>query len=193
MDNRGPLLHPGTGPTAAEFRAVLTRESVRQIRILQIALTAAPIVFFGGAVALSFLQTAARPLDPDMLPTLSLVNGGLALLSYAGAFLFSSLHFSPARVRSFIFSADAGSRAGRCLILIRNAVILRLAMLEGAAFFGVAVCLIAVTSGNTAGTPEYWLNAAPVLILLLTSAATFPTEERLVGVFEQWIQSVPAT
>jgi hypothetical protein len=59
--------------------------------------------------------------------------------------------------------------------------------------FGVAVCLIVVTSGLAELSPDYWLNALPVLILVAVSALTFPTEERLILLFEQRIASVPAT
>jgi len=179
--------------TTEEFRTVLTPQTVRQIQILQLALTAAPVVFFGGAIALSLMQVSGKPVGTDTVPVLSALNGFLALLSYAGAYLLPAAHFSPKRVRAFVFAAEGPSQADRSLILIRNAAIIRLAILEGSALFGVAVCLVAVTSGALESSPEYWLNALPVLVLLIASQLTFPTEERLARMFEQRIASVPGS
>ncbi len=176
-----------SGITAAEFRTALTPLAIRQMQILQVAMVLAPLIFLVGTLALSLLQKETRHVSAEIVPTMTIVNVVLVALSYAGAYLLPAIHYKPARIQSFILGGDAVSRPDRCLILIRNAFILRFAMLEGAALFGVAVCLIAATTGTSDTVPEYWLNAFPLLMLILYSAVTFPTEDRILVVFEQYI------
>jgi hypothetical protein len=79
------------------------------------------------------------------------------------------------------------SPAGRCFVLIQQATMLRLALLEGAALFGLVVCVIGVLGGVLHRYPLYWVNSVSALIMLGTVVATFPTRERLEQVFRDYI------
>ena len=62
---------------------------------------------------------------------------------------------------------------------LRGAAILRLAMLEGCALFGVVICLLGVVLEAATQHPWIWANAASAALFLIFAVLTFPTAERL--------------
>jgi hypothetical protein len=78
----------------------------------------------------------------------------------------------------------AGSDGGRVefepfLLIYQRAALVRLALLEGAALFGLVVCFLVAGSGQLRTDPLLALNALSALYLLLVAGASFPTEDRL--------------
>jgi hypothetical protein len=63
--------------------------------------------------------------------------------------------------------------------LVRRVTIIRLALLEGAAFFGLAVVLIAKMTGVVAAAPVYWLNALSAVIFIGFVMFTLPTRDTI--------------
>lgn len=70
-----------------------------------------------------------------------------------------------------------------CLAMIRQAVIIRLALFEGPAFFGIVVFLLGGIEGIAMDAPLLWLNLVTPLIMLVLVAATFPSRQRLEDLF----------
>ena len=65
------------------------------------------------------------------------------------------------------------------LALVSMASIIRLAMMEAPALFGIVICLLAVFGEGLDDQPVYWLNLASVVLFLFYLAASFPTRERV--------------
>jgi hypothetical protein len=72
---------------------------------------------------------------------------------------------------------------------LRTAIIVRIALLEGAAMLGNMICLIAAMNGILSFEPLYWCNAASTVALLVIGATTMPTRERVLGWFEERFQA----
>jgi hypothetical protein len=157
-----------------ELRQAVDEATVRALRIMQVAMGVGVLVFSGFVLArgASGGGTTAGPPEPvGLVQGLSLANLLVALTVYAAAGPLFRVRIRAARLRS---SAQDVAEA------LRGAWILRLALTEGSALFGAAVCYLAVGNGVLPGVPVYWANLLPVAAFLAFSAATFPTRERLV-------------
>lgn len=158
-----------------EIREALDESTVRGMQIMQLALTVGVVLFTAFTVGRSIFSpqsavSGTGPPDAGLLRTLSTAN--VALL--VGAVVFGHLLFR-ARISSGATDVAAAVAA------LRAAILLRLALLEGAALFGVAICFLATTSGPPAD-PAIWLNLVSPAAFVLFSAATFPTRERLASI-----------
>lgn len=158
------------------FRAALGDADLKALQAIQAALMTG-VLLFGLVVVLLAIRPqsigAALPTPAATLTLLSLVHGVMALGAWAAAFLLHG-----ALLRSA--SAGAGAPAGaESLAALRKATLVRLALLEGPALFGLVICLLAALGGTLRETPVYWLNAASALAFLAFAALSFPTRERV--------------
>ncbi len=175
--------------TAGGFQEALTPSIIRQMRVIQLALTAAPLIYLVVVLALD-VTLVPGPADDAMAGTLailSVVHCVLAIAGYAGSIaMFNSL-FSEQRIRRSVPEGPVSPEllVTLALTLIRAGMLVRLAFFEGIAFLGLSVCVIGVSTGVIDAHPEFWLNGTTTLILLLFSAMTFPTRERVVQLFDE--------
>jgi hypothetical protein len=65
------------------------------------------------------------------------------------------------------------------LICVRTASIIRLAIMESAAFFGLVVCFIAVSDSIMRENPFYWINAISAVFLIGFILLTIPNPDRI--------------
>lgn len=161
--------------TAHEIRQALDEPTVRGIQVLQLGLTVGVVLFaavtYARAELLAHPATDAAPPDESYLRLLSVANAALLLGAFvAGSFLF--------RMRT---APKPGDTAAARIEALRAATILRLALFEGAALFGVAVCFLATQAGPPA-YPTVWLNLLSPAAFVAFSVATFPNRERLTAV-----------
>jgi F0F1-type ATP synthase membrane subunit c/vacuolar-type H+-ATPase subunit K len=173
--------------TRMSFESALTPESLQVTRLIQLALVIGVLIYAlcVGLIYLQNLDLRANPYEVDTVSTLTILH--LAFLFGAlGASRFLSMRiFSPGALSRRSSEVDPGVLAAMCVTQQRNAIIVRLAALEGAALFGLAVCTIAVMNGTLQASPHYWINMASTVVLLLYGVGTFPTKERLVSWFER--------
>ncbi|NLW83867.1 MAG: hypothetical protein GXY41_05615 [Phycisphaerae bacterium] len=64
-----------------------------------------------------------------------------------------------------------------------TATVIRLACFEGAAIFGLVLCLVGIQSGELARMPVYWVNLFSPVVFVLLVLATFPTRWRVETLF----------
>lgn len=153
------------------------RPSASELRALQVVQTAlmGGVIIFGLVVVLLAMRppaAGAAAIPQRVLVLLSAVHAVIALGIWALAPIVQGLLL--ARLR-----AQAGPNAALIAGALRSALILRLALLEGPALFGLVICLLAATSGALRATPLYWLNALSALAFLAYGVLRFPTMERL--------------
>jgi hypothetical protein len=67
------------------------------------------------------------------------------------------------------------------------------ALLEGAAFFGLSVLMVAATHGILLSVPWLWINLVPVAVLLILIAYTFPTGNTMKRIFESSVLQTSTT
>ncbi len=182
----------------SDFKQALAQGEVRILRIIFSGL-AAGVLFFAFLVFLIYRQRVSADYDPasiQFLNILSIVNIIMTVAAIVIGKLLADRQFSEGNLARAIekdYKNKAGvslnlSPAQRCLAIIRAAFILRIAMMEGAAYFGLAIALVVITSGMEAVEPAYLLNAATALPVLRYILINFPSAEKLEEVFKTRIQ-----
>ncbi len=182
--------------TVQEFQAALTPEAVRMFQIVQGAVGMGVAVFLLIVIGMYVNGSAAAEAAPadnpeGLMQAMTLVHFALlAVLLVLSAMLFNA-QFSDARLRSGVNLTlnDAKGRpltdnGSRCLALMRTAMILRLAMLEGPALFGLVICLLGAMNGFLHTHPLYWVNAASALYFIGYVVQTFPNRQRMEEIFQ---------
>ena len=69
---------------------------------------------------------------------------------------------------------------------IRSAMLVRLAVFEGAALLAATGLLLASMDGFLVGNPNLWINLVPIGYFTLHIFANWPTESRLVSIYEYY-------
>jgi len=145
---------------------------LRALQVVQTALMGGVFLFGLVVVLLAMRPPAANaePIAPRVLILLSATHAVIALIAWSLAPLLQGLLVARLGAR---LSSAAGVGT------LRGALIVRLAVLEGPALFGLVICLIAATGGALRATPLYWLNALSAVAFLGYGVLSFPTAERL--------------
>jgi hypothetical protein len=160
-----------------ELEQAITPRAMLQARVLQIAMTLGPLAFFFAASFLSTQPSRGGGISDDGLDVLSMLNAGLLFAALgASTFLVSRLR------EAGLENAADGARA---LAVLRRAALVRMALLETSAMFGIFVLLRAGLAGRLETRPGLWWNVAPLVALVVTALATFPSRGRFVAQFEE--------
>lgn len=185
---------------SAEFEIALTPESIRTSQLIYSALMLGVMAFVTAVLlTYNYRDTSQEIHDAtDLVNLLSIAHIVMALGAYGAAKFLYDTQFKPEHLASALRRElrdawgknIAVSPAEKCVALIRTASIIRLALLEGAAFFGLMTCMVGVTSGVMSSHPEYWLNLVTTAIMTYFTYATFPTRERLLQIFEEKIKGM---
>lgn len=181
-----------------QFRAALLQEDIRGMRILQGAL-AIGLVLFGCATLFIASRRTLVPI-PTPAETASIVQFSIfhAVLFVVGWLLSDVLFraaFRPEKLPALQRLAAGRGEHGalvrdalqESVLAIRAAHILRLALREGPALFGVAICYMAVVNGVLDAHPIVGLNACSAAAAVAYLVTTPPSEERLVAIFRRHI------
>jgi hypothetical protein len=181
--------------TITEFRTALTPERVRVGMIIQATLAGGALLFFFAVLAIGSLRRPgdSREIDLDMLTTMTMVCIIFFLADAAIGYFLYHAQFKPDRLEK-AYSSDLldkdgntipASPADKAVSIIRTSMLIRTALLEGAAFFGLATLMVGAQQGAFSTVPWIWINALPLLVLLLWVMMTFPTSNRLERIFEE--------
>ena len=155
----------------------ITDIHLRQLQTIHVFL-ALGVIVFAGVVGFMLLQAAGEA----TLPEEGRVRGARVLLRTLA--LMAAMAYPLAGV---IFRRTLRWRRGTApaWATVQNAYVVRLALYEAVAFFGLVIGLLTSTSGVLAHHPVFWLAAAPTLLLLFLIVATFPTRDRLDALREE--------
>ncbi len=168
--------------TRMHLEKALTPEYLRILAVIRIALMLG-VTFF--LLVVCFIYSIRTPdsiynPDPDILDILSTVHAVFAISSVGAAFFISRHMLRKER----LIGQEPDNLASQALGLYRISSLLLIVPIEGAAFFGIAICLNGVMNGTMALYPIYWLNALTTGLLILIGYATFPTRERVLATME---------
>ena len=181
-----------------DFRAALTVAELRAMQLFQVGV-GGNLVLLGLLAA--FLQLWRSPEGGGRPPNAELVVQVLTAVHVAGAmvavFLSRKLcgwRFSAERLAAAVRKPLRDSRrrpinepAAKCVAIIRSATILRLVVLDTGVSLGLVTCIVAAWFGVLGEHLGYWLNALSGAWLLGYVVATFPTRERVEGIFVEKI------
>lgn len=155
-----------------DLDGLVTPQSVSALRLLTLALTLGALSFLAVILFLHFTGPREPPQgDAGLLVTLSLVHAAMLLASGVGAALLPRLLLARGE--------GAALRPAEAFGRVRAARLVRVVVLEGAALMGLAVCLVAVTSGHMRAQPVLWLNTLSTAVLLVAVLAGLPSREAL--------------
>jgi hypothetical protein len=160
----------------SELEAAVDARVLLQARVLQVAFTLAPLLFFLVVTGIATAPHFGGGLSDDALTVLSMIDAGL---------LFVALGFGFVLLTRLVESAlERAASPAQAIAAVSRISLLRLALLEGSALFGIVVVLLAGTAGRLVTRPALWWNAMPLLVLIVVSLATLPSRERLVRMAE---------
>lgn len=180
MELRGAL-------SRTSFEAALTPAHVTTAQVLQGAMMMGIVAF---AAVVAYLYTQAPPVEPTeaeiaLVRLMTLVHLGLLGVNVGVSLFLARRVFSPEAIGEGVGAFDAQLLAARAVQQQRVALIVRMALLEGSALFGLVICLLATTNGVLGSAPEFWVNLLSPFLVIGFGVATFPTKERLVSWFEE--------
>jgi hypothetical protein len=175
--------------TRSSFENALTPQALMVTRIIQFALANGVLIFMAMVVFLYYQNSGAPPksAEDETMLILTIVHLALfAALATVSSILRGRL-FSPQALGDKAVSEQTNELAERCVLQQRTAIIASLAPLEGAGFFGLAVCAIGAMNGALQAMPYFWVNLVSAVALLVFGVVTFPTKENLTDWFEKAI------
>ena len=177
-----------------EFRKQLKPQQVRVFQIISLALGTGVFLFFlivlGTYWGSSETPGTQESSNLSVIKILTLVHileaGFLYILSF---FLYRFL-VSQQQLKKILKTPPpagvdpATPPEGRCIGIILTGTLIRLAMFEGTALFGLITCLLGATDGTLRQYPVYWLNLFSLVFMILFVLVTFPTRQRLEDIFQ---------
>ncbi len=176
--------------TLEQFRPALTDTAVRTFQVIQGAIGAGIVFFF---VILIVSQSAPVQADGDsveLVKIMTAINAFIAAGVYFASNILFNTMFSEKRLQEAVTKTFYNQQrqpitdpAEKCLAQIRTAVIVRLALWEAPALFGLVICMIGSMNGVIHEHPFYWINLIPSLIHVGLVVMTFPNRERLEEIF----------
>ncbi len=161
-------------PSPAEFSTQFPDEQLRTIQIICGALNLGLILFLGVIFTLSILQ---EPIADSGF------NYDIILIVTAIAVLGSILAY-PLSVTLFNNKLRSSTSAESFQKNLMMAYILRLAVLEGAAFVGLTALLLAVLDSSLFDHLFYWVNLLPLFVMILVTVTNFPTRDYIRQLYE---------
>ena len=164
-----------------EFASKLTPEIVRTFQIIQGTLMGGATMFLLVILMLHMQGSSGGTSETEVLDILSMVHAVFALSAFGASKIVFEKMFSEGAIlnASDPYVAAVGT--------MRGAMLVRMAIMEGAAMFGLVICIIAVTGGLTQTEPVYFLNAASYALFILIGLQTFPTKDSLTAIFRTQI------
>jgi hypothetical protein len=181
MDLRGKL-------SRTAFESALTPAHIMTSQILQGALMMGAVLFLFGVLFMYSQGPLVAPgeTEVDTVRTLTIVHLAFLVVNVGVSIFLAQRLFSPDAMKDMLSGlTDPQMIAQRCAIQQRTAMIVRMALLEGSTFFGLAICMIGSTNGVLATASEYWINLLSLFLLVGFGIATFPTKERLGAWYEE--------
>ncbi len=167
-----------------DIASKISDSSLRLYRIIFIALGTGVILFAVVCLVLYNINSSKPHLNNtngDSFIILLYIMIGICAIQYSLIFLYPQLLYKKLFEQNKILLTDKDKKLDieRAIGLIRSFKIVIIALLEGCAFFGLVVVLLAVMGFNIYSQPLYWIGYLPAIILVLYIIKNLPTKESL--------------
>ncbi len=174
----------------SEFQRALTPQRLLVSKVIAFALFMGVTLFLGIVLFLYTRNEAAETPEDSLLSLLSLAHG-VSFVVFT--FIANSMYRMFVTPKGLNKPAEPpeGISPGeftpelRCQMRIFMGFVLRSAIMEGMAMFGVIICLLGVMEGQIHLQPVYWLNLLSYIFFVMVMLWTFPTKERLERIFQE--------
>lgn len=173
--------------TRASLENAVRPNDLRITSIIQLALVASPLFFL---LVIFLLITRSDGVEGaggenTFLWLLTIVHLAMTVAAFLMGHFLAAFRAAQLRTGFDASGFDAEALAQACVAQHRFMTILRLALMEGAAYFGLVVCLLAVNAGALPADGKYWINLVSTLLLVGYGLFTLPTKERIGDWFEK--------
>ncbi len=159
--------------TKYDIEKKLSNELLRISRIISSAMVVGPTLFLFFIIFLylksdSLAGDEYNALDINIFSTIVLV---IAILNYTAFFIFPIFYLKPKNVLNRLSQIADQSRNKiddpviKLILFDRIYMIIRLAILEGVALFGMVILFQAVSGGQINENPNLWLWIIPIIVL----------------------------
>ncbi len=172
--------------TRTHLEKALTPEQLRITAIIRIALMLGVSFFYLAIYIVYSLRAPDNYSQPDtsLMDILSIAHAAFGIAAAVAAFTLSNFQLRRERLPLQADPQTPDQAAAIAIGLHRISTLFLMAPLEGAAFFGAAICMVCVQNGTMELYPIYWLNAASAIFMVLVGIITFPTRERVLSTLE---------
>lgn len=171
--------------SASDIQNAFTPEFQRIMLIIHLAITAG-VVSFAGIILVIYQTsavTAAGAQNDSTVGLLTKVHLGMAAVLFPLArYLFNMI------IKNKL-DKNLEMDATGFLIRVRTASIIRLVIMESAAFFGLIVCLIAVSDNIMRENPFYWINAVSAVFLIGFVLLNIPNSAHIGRIYRNLLHS----
>ncbi len=155
-------------------------------QLIHVALALGVLMFLGVIVVLAVIGSSDAPGDDATVPQLlSYIHPLLLITALAAGHIARNSMLHPARLTEPNPRIQADGAAQLVVMKIAAADLVRLALLEGCALFGLVILLISHLGGVLSAQPLYWFNAASAVIMVAFVAMRFPNKERYLETVRQ--------
>jgi len=183
-------------PSYDAFRKLLTPRNLKEIQIIYFALGFGVVIF---TIVLIFTYNLITQFVSDTDDTLIFILTLLHLVLLFAVIPLSKVLFTKVLKSESFFkilapyvekqSEDSVDRSTWSLwYRIRLAHIIRLAVFESIAVFGLVICTLATFSGILQAYPLYWINLVSSLLFIVFLMNNFPTVDKLERFFREYVQ-----
>lgn len=169
-------------PSVDDFRTILTRKAIGNIRIIQLAMGSSVVLLSIVVFFLYFSQTDqfVTAADTSFVKVMTFVNLIIAAAMYALSPVISRQKYRELQ--------NVQVDPGYCLQTIRTAMFVHLAMLESSAFLGLMTCFAAAVKGVLQSHAIYWINIAPAFLFLIYLFGNYASRDKLLAEFRDRIR-----
>lgn len=159
-----------------EIEKAVDNDAVKGMQLIFGAFTAGMVIFLLTTLLLYF--TGAGP-DPEKaaLESVAYTLTLVVLFFTVSTIPLSGILFSK------ILKLNNPTNARSIVDNIRSAMLVRIALFEGAALFGITTLFIGITDGYIQNSAALWLNLVPVAYFLLHVVTNFPTKDRVIEIY----------
>lgn len=162
--------------TLEKFEAGLTPEKLTQLQVIYRALAVSVSLF--AALIVMLMQQDVSIYSGSDTPTVLLLTViapvWIGAAYTAGRLIFN---FQTEKLKTAVSPEDA-------VKTLVTAYIVRAALAESAALFGLVACFLAASDGTMQKNPLLFVNFAGAVLFLGFLALTFPTKDLLIDVFK---------
>jgi hypothetical protein len=157
--------------SCAELEAAITPVVLMRARAVHVAFVLGPLLFFVVAAGVATPRAfGGGGVSDDLLTVLSMVDAGLLFAAFgAGMVVLTRLREA---------GLERAANPQQMVAVVLRMAVARLALVEASALFGIAVVLLAASSGRLETRPALWFNVAPLAALIATALLTLPSRGR---------------
>ncbi|MBL1215485.1 MAG: hypothetical protein HND52_19115 [Ignavibacteriae bacterium] len=169
--------------TTQKLQEEITNEDLRNLKIIISALNIGVLLFFAVCLFLYFSgdqQEIPKPVDIELIDTLLMLSLGLTVLMIIVSRVVPDQILRNNSKMLLADRIDEYSIVNKLLGVATTHYIIKFAMLEGAALFGLVTLILSVLNNSIHYNSVYWLAILPMLVMNFIFILTFPSKERVI-------------